>query len=97
MQKSNELKNILQKAVSQQVIQEGKINEELKQYKKKQEEDIKSLENELNQLKRKNEEIENKNDINLNKNMIETLKTDIINKINLRIDEVFEKIKKDLI
>ena len=96
VQKSNELKNILQKAVSQQVIQEGKINEELKQYKKKQEEDIKSLENELNQLKRKNEEIQNKNDINLNKNMIETLKTDIINKINLKIDEVFEKIKKDL-
>ena len=46
LQKSYELKNILQKAVSQQVIQEGKINEELKQYKKKQEEDIKSLENE---------------------------------------------------
>ena len=96
VQKSNELKNILQKAVSQQVIQEGKVNEELKQYKKKQEEDIKSLENELNQLKRKNEEIQNKNDIILNKNMIETLKTDIINNINLKIDGIFEKIKKDL-
>ena len=96
VQKSNELKNILQKAVSQQVIQEGKINEELKQYKKKQEEDIKSLENELNQLKRKNEEIQNKNDINLNKNMIETLKTDIINKIDLKIDGKFEEIIKVL-
>ena len=96
LQKSYELKNILQKAVSQQVIQEGKINEELKQYKKKQEEDIKSLENELNQLKRKNEEIQNKNDINLNKNMIETLKTDIINKIDLKIDGKFEEIIKVL-
>ena len=100
LQKSYELKNILQKAVSQQVIQEGKINEELKQYKKKQEEDIKSLENELNQLKRKNEEIQNKNDninnIVLNNNMIETLKTDIINKINLKIDGKFEEIIKVL-
>ena len=100
VQKSNELKNILQKAVSQQVIQEGKINEELKQYKKKQEEDIKSLENELNQLKRKNEEIQNKNDninnIVLNNNMIETLKTDIINKIDLKIDGKFEEIIKVL-
>ena len=96
LQKSYELKNILKKAVSQQVIQEGKINEELKQYKKKQEEDIKSLENELNQLKRKNEEIQNKNDINLNKNMIETLKTDIINKIDLKIDGKFEEIIKVL-
>ena len=100
LQKSYELKNILQKAVSQQVIQEGKINEELKQYKKKQEEDIKSLENELNQLKRKNEEIQNKNDnvynIALNNNTIETLKKDIINNINLKIDGVFDKIKKDL-
>ena len=89
-----------QKAVSQQVIQEGKINEELKQYKKKQEEDIKSLENELNQLKRKNEEIQNKNDninnIVLNNNMIETLKTDIINKIDLKIDGKFEEIIKVL-
>ena len=100
LQKSYELKNILQKAVSQQVIQEGKINEELKQYKKKQEEDIKSLENELNQLKRKNEEIQNKNDninnIVLNNNMIETLKTDIINKIDLKIDGKFEEIIKVL-
>ena len=100
VQKSNELKNILQKAVSQQVIQEGKVNEELKQYKKKQEEDIKSLENELNQLKRKNEEIQNKNDninnIVLNNNMIETLKTDIINKIDLKIDGKFEEIIKVL-
>ena len=100
LQKSYELKNIFQKAVSQQVIQEGKINEELKQYKKKQEEDIKSLENELNQLKRKNEEIQNKNDninnIVLNNNMIETLKTDIINKINLKIDGKFEEIIKVL-
>ena len=90
----------MQKAVSQQVIQEGKINEELKQYKKKQEEDIKSLENELNQLKRKNEEIQNKNDninnIVLNNNMIETLKTDIINKIDLKIDGKFEEIIKVL-
>ena len=100
LQKSYELKNIFQKAVSQQVIQEGKINEELKQYKKKQEEDIKSLENELNQLKRKNEEIQNKNDninnIVLNNNMIETLKTDIIDKINLKIDGKFEEIIKVL-
>ena len=64
----------------------------MKKYKEEKQKEIKSLEEELKKLKKINEEIKNEkeDDIHLNDDIIENLKKDIINEINLKIDEEFK-------
>ena len=96
---TSEVKNSLRKKFSINNIEkvDDNIKEDVKRYKQKQEEEIKSLEKELNELKRLNNDLQNENDNNifLSNDLINNLKKDIINEIFLKIGaELKEKMKE---
>jgi len=71
-------------------IEDEKFNEEVKLFKRKQKEEIESLEKELNELKQINKDLDIDNDDNnilLNNDIFEKLKIDIINEIKIKIKE----------
>ena len=91
---TSEVKNSLRKNIEKV---DDNIKEDVKRYKQKQEEEIKSLEKELNELKRLNNDLQNENDHNifLSNDLINNLKKDIINEIFLKIGaELKEKMKE---
>ena len=96
---TSEVKNSLRKKISLNNIEkvDDNIKEDVKRYKQKQEEEIKSLEKELDELKRVNNDLQNENDNNifLSNDLINNLKKDIINEIFLKIGaELKEKMKE---
>ena len=93
----SELDNLLDKKFSEKDLlsmdkdELNKINEELIDFKKKQQIEIDNLKKELNGLKNENQELDeyinNDNNINLNQQVFDDLKETIIKKVSKTIDE----------